>query len=247
MLSAFNARAPYRFMLDDPPEDLASAYALQSSFMEKRANGQPFGGFKIAYTTPVMQKRINASEPAFGRVLASDIRPSPAVLDTRDYIALELECEVAIRFAQDLPLDQTLTDEDVFAAIASVMLAFEIVDRRPFLGEKSLFQSIAMNVLNAGIITGSPITDWSSRSLDKSVCTLSIDGREVGRGTGADVNGHPVKPSAWLANALSNHGLSIRAGDIVITGSMIPPTPLLAGQRAQLTMDGLGDIEVTAT
>ena len=46
----------------------------------------------------------------------------------------------------------------------------------------------------------------------------------------------------WIANAINSRGGSLKKGDIVITGSMIPPIEVKSGVRASLEMDLLGEI-----
>ena len=67
----------------------------------------------------------------------------------------------------------------------------------------------------------------------------------MGSGKGSDVNGHPVEPMVWIANALLSRGKYLKAGDLVITGSMIPPTFLDAGTLALLEMDNLGSVTLS--
>ena len=74
-----------------------------------------------------------------------------------------------------------------------------------------------------------------------------IDGQTIGTGYGKDVDGHPILPIIWLAKKLSDQGNYLKAGDIVVTGSMLPPTFLgnrdATGQSsAILTMDKLGQV-----
>jgi 2-keto-4-pentenoate hydratase len=57
--------------------------------------------------------------------------------------------------------------------------------------------------------------------------------------------GHPLEPLAWLANMLAERGKELQAGMTVITGSIIPPKPVKAGDQATIAIDGLGEAHVT--
>jgi 2-keto-4-pentenoate hydratase len=50
---------------------------------------------------------------------------------------------------------------------------------------------------------------------------VSIDGKVIDRGFGRDVLGHPFHSVAWLATHLASQGSRLRAGDIVMTGSIV--------------------------
>ena len=70
-----------------------------------------------------------------------------------------------------------------------------------------------------------------------------VNGAEAGRGTGADVLGHPHNPLAWLANHLAEEGKGLRAGQIVLTGSLVKTVWLAPGDRVVMQLDGLGTVE----
>jgi len=72
-----------------------------------------------------------------------------------------------------------------------------------------------------------------------------VNGKEAGRGTGADVLGHPHNALAWLANHLAAEGRGLHAGQIVLTGSLIKTVWLNAGDTVVMELEGLGTVEAT--
>ena len=226
------------------PVDIEEAYAAQDAYMDLRAaDAGGYGGYKIGYTTKVMQERVGATEPAYGRMLANTVLQSPCTVSASDYARLGIECEVAVRMAADLPASEGPFESDrVFAAVGEIMPAFELIDGGLFFGESSFPQSIAMNLMGAGAVLGEPVSNWRDLDLASARCELKLNGEFAGNGLGSDLNGHPVEPMVWIANALRSRGRSLQKGDVVITGSMIPPAPLETGASALLTMDGLGSV-----
>ena len=71
---------------------------------------------------------------------------------------------------------------------------------------------------------------------------LTIGGKSVGEGAAED----PCATLAWLANHLAERGRDLKAGMVVITGSLIPTVSIASGQRAMFTVDGLGEIVMDA-
>jgi 2-keto-4-pentenoate hydratase len=69
-----------------------------------------------------------------------------------------------------------------------------------------------------------------------------IHGVEVGRGTGSDVMGHPHAALAWLANNLAGRGRLLRAGQIVLTGSLVQTVWLAPEDKVVVTVSGLGSV-----
>jgi len=66
---------------------------------------------------------------------------------------------------------------------------------------------------------------------------LTMDGNAVGEGGAED----PCATLAWLANHLAERGRDLKAGMVVITGSLIPTVSIASGQHAVFTVDGLGE------
>ena len=73
---------------------------------------------------------------------------------------------------------------------------------------------------------------------------MTINGEIVGEGHGSDVMGHPLEPLAWLANKLAEQGLGLSAGMVIITGSIVSPKPLKAGDSASIMIEGLGGADI---
>jgi len=73
--------------------------------------------------------------------------------------------------------------------------------------------------LQAGIVLGDFRGDWPDLAEIEGRATM--DGVEIGRGQGRDVLQHPFHAVAWLADHLASSGSGLRAGDIVMTGSII--------------------------
>ena len=224
---------------------IPAAYAVQREYLKLLTEAQgPVVGYKLAYTTATMQQRAGWHEPCAGALTASSLRQSPAALHSADYQRLGMECEIAVRLAADLPAaGAPYSRQSVAEAVGAVMAAFEVIDMRLPEGMDGLARtltSVATNISNAGAVLGPAVSDWQNLDLAASRGTAQINGEEVGAGYGSDVMGHPFEPLAWLANKLAADGECLRQGDIVITGSIVPPRFLQPGDRAVVTVAGLG-------
>ncbi|MBT5897614.1 MAG: hydratase, partial [Rhodospirillaceae bacterium] len=76
---------------------------------------------------------------------------------------------------------------------------------------------------------------------------MLINGEVVGQGVGGDALGHPLVPLAWLANNLNQRGTMLRAGDVVLTGSIVATKWLQPGDHMVKEVDGLGRTSLTVT
>jgi len=230
------------------PADLAEAYAIRAAFEDiERAVGRgAVAGYKIAITTKVMQELCGIDEPCYGAIFHTEVHRRTAKLRTQDYRRIAIETEIAVRLGEDLPKGG---DRDRAAgAIECCMAAIELIEDLNYdykrLDAPAL---VAGNCWNAGIVLGDPVADWRALDLAAVGARLTINGREIGSGVGADVMGHPLNALAWLANKKAEHGAPLRRGMVVMTGSIVATKYPSPGDRCRVEIDGLGTAELALT
>ncbi len=69
------------------------------------------------------------------------------------------------------------------------------------------------------------------------------NGHYLSEGLGSAVQGAPENAIAWLANTLGEFGIPFNAGEIVLSGSLVPLEPAVAGDHFRMTIEGLGQCE----
>jgi 2-keto-4-pentenoate hydratase len=104
---------------------------------------------------------------------------------------------------------------------------------------------VADDFFAAGCVLGKAVPRTKAPDLLKVAGRAIVNGEEAGRGTGADVLGHPHNALAWLANHLAEEGKGLHAGQIVLTGSLVKTVWLNAGDSVKMELDGLGTVEAT--
>jgi 2-keto-4-pentenoate hydratase len=201
-------------------------------------------GYKIGCTSAVMQQYLNIPHPCGGGVFAKSVHESGVSLPANDFVRVGVECEIAVRLGRDLPASQApFTAETVALAVEAYHPAIEIVDERyvdwQSLGAPTL---VADDFYAAGCVLGKPVARSAVPDLLKVVGRAIISDVEVGRGTGADVLGHPHNPLAWLANHLAADGRGLRAGQIVLTGSLVKTIWLNPGDTVRMELSELGPV-----
>lgn len=209
--------------------DMADAYAIQAEWMQlKLASGRKKVGWKIGLTSKAMQYALNIDIPDSGVLLDDMVFLDSATIGADRFIQPRIEAEIA--FVMRTPLvGPHVTIFDVLNATDFIIPALEILDTRivridPATKQtRKIFDTIADNAANAGIVTGGrPV-----RPLDVDMrwmgAIVSRNGEIEETGLGAGVLNHPAQAIAWLANRLAQHGQSIAAGDVVLSGSFIRP------------------------
>ena len=232
---------------DISPRTREDGYAVQALLEERSA--APLFGWKIAATSAAGQAHINVTGPLAGRLLAE--RAIDLSGGARDAVLAfgvnhmkVAEAEFAFRMGRDLPpRDQPYAVDEVLAAVATLHPAIEVPDSRfddfTIVGAPQL---IADNACAHQFVLGPAATvDW--RALDlvehKAIGTAGSLTRE---GKGANVLGDPRVALAWLANELSSLGMTLKAGEVVTTGTCLVPLPIQAGDQITVDFGALGGL-----
>src|SRR5215510_4598827 len=247
------SRRRSRAQLDALPADIAptseaDGYRVQRALHDlMRPQLGAVVGYKIGCTSKVMQEYLEIPHPCGGGVFEKGVHDSGAKFAASDFVRVGVECEIAVELARDLlPTEEPFTSEWMGEAVEAYFPAIEIVDDRyvkwETLGAPTL---VADDFFAAGCVLGEPVPRADAPGLLKVTGRAIINGKEAGRGTGADVLGHPHNALAWLANHLAFEGRGLHAGQVVLTGSLVKTVWLKAGDRVTMELEGLGKVEAT--
>ncbi|MEM7251044.1 MAG: fumarylacetoacetate hydrolase family protein [Pseudomonadota bacterium] len=229
------------------PVDLDNAYAIQDALLGLyESRGESIAGWKLALTSRVMQELVGIDEPCPGAIFTSRVHESAVSLAAAQFVHLGVESEIAVRVGRDFDDPATTYDRGLVGEhVDACMAAIELVDDRAWhYPDIQASDLIADNSFNFGCVIGAPIRDWRALDLSAVAGQMTINGEVVGEGRGADALGHPFESVAWLANHLLRRGRCLRAGDIVLTGSIVATRWLNAGDRMTTTVEGLGEVSL---
>lgn len=237
------------FPEDCVPRSIAEAYRVQDEFvaLKSRACG-PAVGHKIALTTSAMRAMVGLRDSIGGVLHDKQVVRAPATVIAADYGRLIVEFEIAVRLAADLPPGPAPhTRDSVAKAVGAVMPAFELADDRDAdytgLSTNSL-GLVADNAWNEGAVLGAPVENWRDIDLAALHGVATINGEKVGEGYGRDAMGHPFEALAWVANNLAKRAKHLRAGQYVITGSLVTSKFPKPGDVVGFDLGPLGSIEL---
>lgn len=224
------------------PQARKEAYAIQA---ELEKSGKLFG-WKIAATSEAGQKHINVPGPLAGRIMADTLIADGGTASMRGNEMRVAEPEFAFRMARDLPpRPSPYSVADVLGAVSTLHPAIEIPDSRfadfASAGEAQL---IADNACAHLFVLGAATSaDWRGRDLVAEKPVITLRGQTF-VGHGKNVLGDPRVALAWLANELRELGISLRAGEVVTTGTCHPPLPIQSGDRMEADFGVLGKVAV---
>ncbi|MGW0022301.1 2-keto-4-pentenoate hydratase [Rhodococcus sp. NPDC003382] len=228
-----------------PERDLDAAYSISELVAARREAelGVRRVGRKVGLTNPLVQKRVGVFEPDYGIIHDDMVHSSGVVIPASAHNFLRIEAEVAFVLAKDILVADPDAIED---AIEYITPAFELVDFRFAGNVGKIVDTIADNAGCDGVVLGEERHAYGEVDLtgvEMSITTATGD--EITRGVGSNVLGHPIKAVQWLAETALRIGHPLRAGEILLSGSIGYIEPWPADVECTATITGLGCVRAT--
>ena len=222
------------------------AYRISLRFLARRqAAGERVIGKKIGVTSKPVQDMLGVFQPDFGFLTdAMQYADGATVsLSQSGLVQPRAEGEIAFMLKTDLQ-GPGVTRDDVLAATAWVAPCFEIVDSRIDDWKIKIQDTVADNASCGVFVVGTQHTDPRTLNLAAASMQMWKNGAPAGSGVGAAVQGHPAEAVAWLANTLGAFGIPFKAGELILSGSLAPLVPAVAGDRFTMQIEGLGGCSI---
>jgi len=232
--------APLRELL--PTGTVDDGYAIAQRVVELNGRGRRLVGRKIGLTSAAVQEQMGVDTPDFGMLFADMAYGDSEPVPTGRLLQPKVEGEIAFVLGTDLP-DHPVVSSEVIRAVDFVVAAIEIVDSRIRDWDISIFDTVADNASSGlFVLGGSPRLLTDVDDLRTVAMELSCGGEVLSAGTGAGCLGHPLNAVVWLANAVAQRGSPLRAGEVILSGSLGPLVPVQTGRIYEATFSGLGSV-----
>jgi len=231
-----------------PDMTIEDGYAISREWVRtKIAEGRVVRGHKIGLTSRAMQQASQITEPDYGTLLDDMFFEQGGDIPFTRFIAPRVEVELAFVLGRKLE-GPNVTIFDVLAATDYVVPAIEIIDARIEQFDRhtkqmrKVFDTIADNAANAGIVTGGRPVKPDAVDLRWVSALPFKNGVIEESGVAAAVLNHPATGVAWLANKLAPWGECLEAGEVVLGGSFTRPTAAVPGDTFHADYGPLGSI-----
>jgi 2-keto-4-pentenoate hydratase len=205
---------------------------------ERIAAGDRTIGWKIAFGPKAVQEKLGITAPLVGFLTESRVLQSGGTVNLAGWGKPIAEPEIAVHMARDLGAGADVATAT--AAIGKLGPAFELIDSpTPPSDPEAVLKG---NIAHRNVVLG----PTGIAALEQMTGRLFRDDAELA--SAKDVMAAPGDPRAliaYVADYLAAFGERLRAGDLVICGSVTAPFPVEAGDKAmRFVLDPIGDVSV---
>jgi len=242
-IGARDEARPHRPPSETRRLSLSEAYAVQDRLRETLVGrGECVAGWKAGFTNKAGQEAWQVSEPVCAFLLASGVLSSGAEIGAARFVKPGVEAEVAFVMKHELA-GPGVTATRALQAVEGALPALELIDFRHS-GKAIGTDAVAEGVYAKAIVLGGALTPLTRIDLALEGLVYEQSGVVVGTATAWEVMGNPLNSLAWIANHLGARGLGLRAGDVVMTGSVSKILQAKAGDTVRATFTRLGSVSV---
>jgi 2-keto-4-pentenoate hydratase len=227
-----------------PDISINEAYRIQLATIKKKIEaGQAVVGKKIGLTSVAMQKMLGVNEPDYGHLLDGMAIENGGIVNLQLLLQPKVEAEIAFILKKDLK-GPNVTTEDVLNATEYVVPALEIIDSRILDWKIKLADTIADNASSGFYVLGDNRFDVEKVDLPKVKMELYKNGELMNSGEGSAVLGNPAYCVAWLANKISEFGIYLKKGEVILSGALSAAIDVKPGDVFTAYFDPIGSVSV---
>ena len=220
---------------DDPRVRRGMERQLELRRKALRDGARPLG-WKLGLGTPAAMEKLGTAAPLVGFLTDRSVLEPDAECSVGGWGKPTAEPEVAIHVAADVPGGADRAEST--AAIGGIGAAVELVD----VGDSSDVEEIlAGDIFHRHVVLG-PAEAVLGDGLRAEVRLGAADPKPVDDPYA--LTGDPAKVVAHVATHLAAFGETLRAGEVIIAGSIVPALPVAPGDRLRYRLAPLPELAV---
>jgi 2-keto-4-pentenoate hydratase len=205
------------------------------------AEGDRPVGWKVAFGAPQSLELLCLGAPLVGFLTSRAVVEPGTTYSIAGWTKPALEAEIAVHMGRDLGAGASRSETE--AAIASLGPAIELADiDRPL---EELEAVLAENIFQRGVVLGRPDPARAGGDVTGIRARVAVDGEQVGATDDATaLTGELIGVVAHVATLLAAFGETLRAGEVVIAGAVLPHVWPEPGQEVVVELEPLGRLAV---
>jgi 2-keto-4-pentenoate hydratase len=224
----------------DGGQDPRLQRGMSAQLAERRRRleaGERSLGWKVGFGTPAAMERLGIDAPLTGFLTdAARIEPG-ATVSLDGWTRPLLEPEVAVHLAAEVP--ERSDPDQAWSSVGGIGPAFELADLD--LPPEDVEAILAGNVFQRRVMIGPSVPP---------IPPAELTARLAGGGGGTEIadpqatTGPLPEIVAHMAGRLAAFGERLRAGEVVICGSIVPPLAVSPGEEHTFRLEPCGEVSV---
>ncbi len=225
--------------------DIDGAYEIQQiNTYRKLANGEQIIGYKVGITSFSVQNQLGVDQPDFGVLTKSMLVTEEEQVPMSALMQPKAEAEIGFVLSQVIE-KKVETIIELINYIQYACTSIEIVDSRIEGWDISITDTIADNASASHFVVGKSKVQLTDVDLVKCKMSMTKNGEIASTGQGSACMDNPLNAALWLVNKMVERGVTLKKGDIILSGALGPMVPVIAGDRFNAEIEGLGTVSVS--
>ena len=199
-------------------------------------------GWKAGFGAPASLERFRLDGPLIGFMTDASVIADGTEVDITDWGRAVAEPEIFVVLGSDI--DPGAGPDAARTAVAALGPAIELANIDP--PPEDVEEILAGNIFHESVVLGDEDPARGGADLSGLEARITVDGQELHRTTRLEeMTGQLVDVVSHLAALLGEHGEAMRAGDVVICGSVVPPIDLAPGMTVGFELHPMRPISVS--
>jgi len=230
------------------PETLEQAYEIQTASIERWPD--EIAGWKVAKLSEADCARLS-SERLVGPVFKSSVRTidpgASKVIPIYKGGFAAVEAEFVFELGVTIPpTGRVYSDDELISVVATAYCGTEIASSPMAVANERGPTSVVSDFgINAGVIVGPEIPDWTGRASGFLSVTVSVDDDVVGCKPVDALTGGPLQALRFLIDNAASRGIQLPAGSVVSTGAITGVHDVQISSTARVDFGPFGWFDLT--
>ncbi|MEE3258777.1 MAG: hypothetical protein VX293_06175 [Candidatus Latescibacterota bacterium] len=219
---------------------IAEAYAVQDQVAALRvAGGEEVVGYKVGCTSDAIRRQFGLEEPISGRLFRPHVHQEGTERCWDDYLNCAIEPEMVLTIGADLA-GTDLPDAALIDAIEHVGAGIELHHFRFWFTPPSSQELICSGGIHASLVVGATRVSPRGLSFGDELFSVRKNGELITAARASEIMGGPLRSLRWLVNSLSQRGLTLKKGSLVIPGSPVELVVIDEDTELCVEIEGVG-------
>lgn len=218
------------------------AYEVQDLVTQKRiAAGEKTTGFKVGCTSQAIRKQFGLTEPIHAKLFYPTTTTNQDFFDCSNYINCAIEPEMVLKIGERLQ-GKDLSDRALIRAIDYVSPGIEIHEFNFWIKPPTIQELICSGGIHTGLIIGNQKISPEALNFREEEFKVYKNKSLVTSAPASEIMGGPLHSLRWLINHLTERGLSLEKGSLVIPGSPVELISIAQNLELMIEIDKVGGV-----